>query len=74
MEGSLWLALTTLHSGCTHLNGTQQVFSGVIEAWDQFAEALCICCPQHNDFVQPRAGPEVTDVPSDLLQLGGRVR
>lgn len=70
MEGSLGLALTMLHSGCTHLNGTQQVFGGVIEAWDQFAEALCVCCPQHNDFVQPRGGPEVTDVPSDLLQLG----
>lgn len=74
MEGSLGLALTMLHSGCPHLNGTQQVFCRVIEAWDQFAEALRVCCPQHNDFVQLRAGPEVADVPTDLLQLGIRGR
>lgn len=64
------MALTMSHPGCTHLDGTQQVFSGVIEAGDQFTEALRVCCPQHNDFVQPRAGPEVTDIPADLLQLG----
>lgn len=54
----------------THLDGTQQVLSSVIAARDQFAKALCVRCPQHDDFVQPCAGPEVADVLADLLQLG----
>lgn len=58
-----------------HLDGAQQVLSGVIETRNHFAEALRVRCPQHDDFVQAGASPEIADVPTDLLQLGmGKVR